>query len=86
MKTNHVMLKELLETYTPEQQGIVSAGEMILIANTLHLNEMDIIDLRNLRDYTVLKLSRSESLVDWDRMSAITYIIDCQIVRLGGEV
>lgn len=86
MKTNHIMLKELLEVYTPKQRGIVSAREMILISNTLHLNEMDILALRNLRDYTVLKLGKSESLVDWDRMSAITYVIDCQILQLDGEV
>jgi hypothetical protein len=86
MKTNHIMLKELLEAYTPAQRGFASAEEMILISNTLHLNEMDIRDLRNLRDYTVLKLGMSKSLVDWDRMSAITYVIDCQIVELGGAV
>jgi hypothetical protein len=80
------MLIELLEVYTPKQRGMISADEMILISNTLHLNEMDIISLRNLRDYTVLRLSKSDSPVDWDRMSAIVYVIDCRIVDLGGEV
>ncbi len=86
MKTNHVMLNELLEVYIPKQRGMISEDEMILISNTLRLNEMDIIALRNLRDYIVLRLSKSDSLVDWDRMSAIVYMIDCRIVDLGGEV
>ena len=47
---------------------------------------MDILQLRNLRDYTVAHMSRSEKMEDWDRMSAITYAIDLRIVELGGEV
>ena len=86
MKTNYLMLKELLEQYTPKEQGMTTYDEFQLIGNALCLNEMDILQLRNLRDFTVAHLGRSESLVDWDRMSAITYVIDSCIVKLGGEV
>lgn len=86
MKTNYLMLKDLLEKYHPEQRGIMSRVESMLIKETLHINEMDILQLRNLRDFTVEFMSRSEKMEDWDRMSAITYAIDLRIVELGGEV
>lgn len=86
MKTNHLMLKELLEKYHPKQRGLLSVDECELVRRTLHLDEMDILALRNLRDYTVASMGRSENLEDWDRMSAITCCIDYAIVDLGGEV
>ena len=86
MKTNYQMLKELLEKYHPEQRGIMSRAENTLINETLHIDEMDILQLRNLRDFTVEHMSRSKKMEDWDRMSAITYAIDLKIVELGGEV
>lgn len=86
MKTNFFMLKELLEKYTPETKGIISKDEFKLVSNTLCMDEMDILQLRNLRDFTVAHLGRSEDLVDWDRMSAIVYVIDCCISDQGGEI
>lgn len=88
MKTNYLMLKDLLEIYTPEQRGIVSTREFMLIKDTLCLDEMDVLSLRNLRDFTVIFISNEtdSTRVDWDKMSAITYVIDTQIVEMGGEV
>ena len=86
MRTNFSMLKDLLDKYTPEERGIISQYEYQTIESSLCLNEMDILQLRNLRDFIVAHMSRSDSLVDWDRMSAITYVIDSRIVTLGGEV
>ena len=86
MNTNFQMLRELLNVYHPEQKGIMSTAEAELIRKTLHIDEMNILQLRNLRDFTVAHLGRSENMEDWDRMSAITYRIDCRIVDLGGEV
>lgn len=86
MKTNFLMLKELLEKYTPETKGIISNDEFELVRKTLCMDEMDILQLRNLRDFTVAHLGRSEDLVDWDRMSAIVYVIDCSIFDKGGEL
>ena len=86
MKTNFLMLKELLEKYHPVERSILNLEENELIRETLHLEEMCILQLRNLRDFTVLYLSKSEDMEDWDRMSAITYCIDWQICEIGGEV
>ncbi len=60
MKTNYLMLKDLLEKYHPEQRGIMNRAESMLIKKTLHINEMDILQLRNLRDFTVEHMSRSK--------------------------
>ena len=86
MKTNHLMLRELLSKYHPKERGILSDGEYELVKTTLCLDEMDILALRNLRDFTVASMGRSNKMEDWDRMSAITYVIDTQIIKLGGEV
>lgn len=85
MKTNFQMLRELLEKYHPKERGMLVDGEYKLVADTLHLNEMDILQLRNLRDFTVSHMGRSEKLEDWDRMSAITYVIDSHIIELGAK-
>ena len=86
MNTNHIMLKELLKKYHPNTAGILSLEEHNLIQDTLELEEMDILALRNLRDYTVASMSHSDKPEDWDRMSAIVCVIDEHILRLGGEV
>lgn len=86
MKTNHLMLRELLESYHPKERGFLSREEYELINEILCLNEMNIIALRNLRDYTVVSMARSEKMEDLDRMSAITHCIDLKIIELGGEV
>ena len=86
MKTNFQMLRELLEQYHPKERGMLSGEEYKLVVDTLHLNEMDVLQLRNLRDFTVAHMGRSEKMEDWDRMSAITYCIDSALVRLGQEV
>ena len=86
MQTNFVMLKELLEKYHPKTKGMLMNEEYELIGQTLHLSEMDILALRNLRDFVVADMAHSESLEDYDRMSAITFRIDCAIVEKGGEV
>ena len=80
------MLKELLGKYKPEERGIISKNEYELVKETLCLSEMDILQLRNLIDFTVAHLGRSEDLADWDRMSAIVYVIDGCIFEQGCEV
>ena len=86
MKTNFQMLKDLLEVYHPQHRGVVTASEKDNIESILHLNEMDVLQLRNLRDFTVLFLSSKEDMESWDKMSAITYVIDNKIFSNGGEV
>jgi hypothetical protein len=86
MKTNFQMLRELLEKYHPAKRGFMNREEFALIKKTLHIDEMDILQLRNLRDFTVAHMGRSEKAEYWDRMSAIVHCIDCRIIELGGEV
>ena len=86
MKTNFQMLRDLLEKYHPVERGMINYAESTLIKEMLHIDEMDILQLRNLRDFTVSHMGKSEKMEDWDRMSAITYCIDSRIVELGGEV
>lgn len=86
MKTNFQMLKELLEKYHPAQRGIMNYEEKLLVQEALHIGEMDVLQLRNLRDFAVLYLGKSEKMEDWDIMSAITYCIDSAIIELGGEI
>ena len=88
MKTNFQMLKELLEKYHPQTRGFISVEESKLIKETLHLAEMDILALRNLRDFTVAFIGNkdNDTIEDWDRMSAICTIIDNEIFKQGGEV
>lgn len=88
MDTNFQMLKELLEVYHPQQRGFSSYGEIKLIKETLHIAEMDILALRNLRDFTVAFIGNNENSTreDWDRMSAITHIIDIEIMEKVREV
>lgn len=86
MKTNYLMLKKLLERYHPKGRGILLNEEYDLIGEVLCLSEMDILALRNLRDFVVASMSGLPSHEDWDRMSAITFRIDCEIIEKGGEV
>lgn len=86
MQTNFHMLRDLLEKYHPAQRSLMSVSENTMIKETLYIDEMDVLQLRNLRDFTVLYMSKSEKREDWDRMSAITYCIDAKISELGGEV
>ena len=87
MNTNFQMLRELLGKYHPKTRGMLSREEYNLVVDTLHINEMDVLQLRNLRDFTVSHMGRSNSsMEDWDRMSAITHCIDLRLVELGEEV
>lgn len=54
MNTNFQMIRELEKVYNPKQKGIVEMDEIYLINKTLCLDEMDMLQLRNLRDFTVL--------------------------------
>lgn len=86
MNTNFQMLKELLKQYHPGQRGMLSFTECNLIRDTLHVLDMDVLQLRNLRDFSTVYLSKSDKMEDWDRMSAIATVIDMRINELGGEV
>ena len=88
MKTNFQMIRELNKIYNPKEKGIVLNEEILLIKKTLHLEEMNILQLRNLRDFVVLYLSNfeNEKISLTDKISAITAVIDNEIFSKGGEV
>jgi hypothetical protein len=88
------MLRELLKIYHPQTRGFISNEEFKIVKETLHIAEMDILALRNLRDFTVMFLTQeakenetTENIMEnWDKMSAIVYVIDTEISQKGGEV
>ena len=70
--TNLQNLRGLLKNYTPETFGVVTVEECSLIKSGLQLEGMEIIDLRNLRDFAVMFFSRKSEdkpdRVDMDRI------------------
>ena len=86
MKTNFQMIKELLEVYKQERRGFVNKQERELIVKTLCIEEMDVLQLRNLRDFAVAHLGISGKKEDLYCMSAIATVIDTKIMDIGGEV
>ena len=86
MNTNLQMLKELLNIYHPRETGVVWSDECWVIVDTLHLAEMDVLQLRNMRDLVVIFLGQKQDIESWDKMRAITEVIDSIIFNLGGEV
>lgn len=92
MKTNVEMLNELFENFTPKEKHIVNINEIHLIRNTLDLLHRDLLDLRNLRDTTVLYFNmrmdndNTHSFDIMNKLSAITMVIDDCIIQVGGEV
>ena len=86
MNTNFQMLKELNAKYNPEAEGFISEKEQRLIKETLCLAEMDVLALRNLRDFTVMFFGKLNTTESSDKMSAIVYMIDREIFTKGGEV
>lgn len=85
MNTNFQMLKDLLNVYHPAERGIASAEEVDLIIRKLHVKEMDVLQLCNLRDFVVLFLSHKDTMEAWDQMSAITTVIDNHISNIGED-
>ena len=89
-RTNYQMLVELDKEYTPEQRGIVSMNEIYLINEKLCLDDMDVIQLRNMRDFAVMwygqKFDETNEMIHMDKMSAIVSVIDNKIFNKGGEV
>ncbi len=89
METNFKMLRNLIKDFTPKHRGWLSEKECSLISSTLHLDEMDVLALRNLRDFTVIFLSTKLEQKEKDYMdicSGITAVIDNKILHMGGDV
>lgn len=83
-KTNFTMVKELMGKYKPAQRRFVSVEEVALIKETLQLDGATEIELRNMRDFVVAALGDSDE--EWDKMSAITHVIDSILFEKGCTV
>lgn len=83
--TDFVLLKRLSEVYRPAQRGIISGPEVELIRNYLEIDCRTVIQLRNLRNTVVMMLGPIFN-DDWDRMSAITHVIDMELLNRGEEI
>ena len=96
MKTNFQMIKELND-FTPANRGILTGEEVKYIKSTLHLDEMDELALRNMRDFAVMfyskRIDRFEDEQNYeemfklmDKMSGVTGVIDSKLWSIGAEV
>ena len=87
--TNYHNLKKLLERYDPKTRGILSAEEVEMVEDGLEIKSMELLELRNLRDFVVLYLSQQTQTNVltglMDKMSGITAVIDQAIFNKGGE-
>ena len=82
--TDFTLIKHLTEIYHPEQSGILSALEEDQIRTCLQIEGRSVLQLRNLRDMVVMVGDLIN--IDIDRISAITHVIDSEILRQGAEV
>lgn len=95
MKTNVQMLRELKDWF-PQERGILTFNELYVVKATLHLEKMDELQLRNMRDTAVMFFDKfmpedkenniSEVMKISDKISAITGVIDNVLWRKGCEV
>lgn len=92
-KTNFTLVRELDEKYHPQTRGFVSAQEVNLITETLELENATELELRNMRDFVVIylgdKFEKADGTADfeaWDKMSAITHVIDTVLFDKGCAV
>ena len=90
MDTNFQMLRKLNYEWDSHKHrtGIVSMDEIYKINEILCLDDMDILQLRNLRDFIVLFFTRDQDadIATMDKVSAYVSVIDNKIWNKGGEV
>jgi hypothetical protein len=93
MRTNFENIKALEENYIPKRRGVVSASEILMIKYWLQIREMSVLELRNLRDFVVMFYSIQENIEDTekmidriDKMSAITHVIDSELLNREVEI
>ena len=83
--TDFVLLKRLAEVYRPATRGFVSGPEAELIRNYLEIDCRTVLQLRNLRNIVVMMLGPLFK-DDFDKVSAITHIVDMELFDRGEEV
>lgn len=97
MDTNFRMIRKLVveDQFRPAERGVLTGDEANTIRTGLCVNEMDVLQLRNLRDMVVMTISRMQDEYEndfrevmklSDLCSGITAVIDQRIFCLGGEM
>lgn len=93
MNTNFQNIRELDKQYTPAVRGMVNPIEICTIKRVLEMRDMTEIELRNLRDFVVMFYAKNEDINDFekmmermDKMSAITFVIDSELLDRGCEI
>lgn len=93
MRTNFQMVSNIYDKFKPAQRGFLTGEEADMITEELCLKEMDLLQLRNLRDFVVLyfnsmrnNTSTDELMRNMDICSGICAVIDTEIFNNGGEV
>lgn len=83
-------LQELNKKYTPATRHIVSNDEKKLIRDILHIKDLSIDDLYNLRDFIVLSFDPDEDIISLrdsaNKLSAITHVIDLELLDRGEQI
>lgn len=93
MKTNYQMINELDKNFKPVRRHYINGEEVNQIREALCIKEMNLLQLRNLRDLTVMFFALKEEHEEdvdaqfdiMDKMSAVTAVIDDAIINRGGE-
>lgn len=88
------VLQELNKKYKPARRHIISNDEKNLIRDILHIKDLSIDDLHNLRDFIVLSFDpdfgSDEDIISMrdsiDKLSAITYVIDLELLDRGEQI
>lgn len=85
-------IEDINKKFNPKTRGIISGEEVVLIKETLKLEDLSVDDLRNLRDFAVLFLKSKETddfdtmVKKDDKLSAIVHVIDSELFKRGEEV
>lgn len=90
MKSNYQMLLSI-KTWKPREFGFLLDDEIMYIRDVFKIYDRTDIELQNLRDfvcmYYALEFTKEKpTMSSSDKMSAITYVIDCEKVKRGMAV
>lgn len=90
MESNYQMLLSI-EEWKPREFGFLCDDEIMHIRNVFKIYDRTDVELQNLRDFVVLYhalefAKEKPTMSNSDKMSAITYVIDCEKVKRGMAV
>lgn len=83
--TDFVLIQRLAAVYKPQQRGIVTGLEIQQIKGCLQIERRTVISLRNLRNAVVAMRDLFKEDIS-DKVSAITHVIDGELLNRGVEI